>query len=43
MMSDLFHVKDMRYNLRKGNTLVSTDIKTTSHGRGSISYPTPKI
>ena len=45
LMSDLFHVKDARYNLRKGNTLelVSTNIKTTSYGRDSISHLAPKI
>ena len=43
LMSDLFHVKDARYTLRKGNTLVSTNIKTTSYGRDSVSHLSPKI
>ena len=43
LMSDLFHVKDAWYNLRKGNTLVSTNIKTTSYGRDRISHLAPKI
>ena len=42
-MSDLFQVKDIRYNLRKGKTLISNNIKTTSYGIDSISYLAPKI
>ena len=43
LMSDLFQVKDIRYNLRKGKTLISNNIKTTSYGIDSISYLAPKI
>ena len=43
MISDLFHVKEARYSLREGNTLVSTNNKTTSYGRDSISHLAPKI
>ena len=37
-MSDLFRIKDTKYNLRKGNALVSEFFKTTSHGLASVSY-----
>ena len=43
LMFDLFQVKDIRYNLRKGKTLISNNIKTTSYGIDSISYLAPKI
>ena len=43
LMSDLFQVKDMKYNLRKANILVSNNNKTTSYGIDSISYLAPKL
>ena len=32
LMSELFKEKDKKYNLRKGNTLVSKNVKTTTYG-----------
>ena len=43
LMSDLFQVKNIGYNLRKAKTLISNNIKTTSYGIDSISYLAPEI
>ena len=42
-MSELFKEKDIKYNLRKGNTLVSKNVETTTYGFGSVSYLAPKL
>ena len=43
LMSELFKEKDIKYNLRKGNTLVSKNVKTTTYGLDSVSYLAPKL
>ena len=43
LMSELFQVKDTRYNLRSGNILVSSNVKTVHYGKESISYLVPLI
>ena len=42
-MSELFKIRDTKYNLRNRNILVSTNIKTTTYGTSSINYLAPKI
>ena len=42
-MSELFQIKGMRFTLRKGETLVSYNIKTEKFGKQSISYLAPII
>ena len=43
LMSKLFKEKDIKYNLRKGNTLVSKNVKTTTYGLDSVSYLAPEL
>ena len=43
LMSELFKVKETKYILRKGITLVSNKANTTTYGINSISYLAPKI
>ena len=43
LMSDLFQLKDVIYDLRSGDALMSHNIKTKSYGTDSISYLAPKI
>ena len=43
LMSELFKIKDIQYNLRKENALVSNKIKTTRYGLDSVSYLAPVI
>ena len=43
LMSELFQVKDLTYNLRKGDILVTRNAKTKNYGTDSISYFAPKI
>ena len=43
LMSELFQVKDLTYNLRKGDILVTRNVKTKNYGTDSISYLAPKI
>ena len=43
LMSELFQIKDMKFNLRNGKTLVSSNIKTVNYGKQSISYLAPII
>ena len=42
-MSTLFQVKNMTYNIRDVNALVSSNLKTVSYGKQSISYLAPVI
>ena len=42
-LSELFQVKDLTYNLRKGDILVMRDVKTKNYGTDSISYLEHKI
>ena len=42
-MSELFKIKETKYGLRKGSTLVSINPKTTNYGISSISYLAPKV
>ena len=42
-MSDLFQLKNIKYNLRKGKTLISNNVKTAHYGTETISYLAPKI
>ena len=43
LMSELFQLKDIRYNLRQGKTLVTNNIKTAKYGSETISNLAPKI
>ena len=43
LMSELFQLKDIRYNLRQGKTLIANNIKTVKFGTESISNLAPKI
>ena len=43
LVSELFQIKDMKYNLCKGTPLVTYSVKTVSYGTESISYLAPKI
>ena len=43
LMSELFKVKETKYSLRKGITLISNKANTTTYGINSISYLAPKI
>ena len=43
LMSELFKEKDIKYNLRKRNTLVSKNVKTTTYGLDSVSHLAPKL
>ena len=43
LMSELFKIKDNKYDLRKGSTLASSNIHTTSYGIDSLSYLGPRI
>ena len=43
LMSELFTPKNIKYNLRKGTTLVSNNVRTTTYGLNSVSYLAPKI
>ena len=40
-MSELFQVRNMKYNLRNGRILVSSNSKTECYGKGCISYLAP--
>ena len=42
-MSELFQLKDIKYNLRQGKTLISNNKKTVLYGTETISYLAPKI
>ena len=42
-MSELFQLKNIKYNLRKGKTLISNNVKTAHYGTETISYLAPKI
>ena len=42
-MSELFQIKDTKFNLRKGKTLASYDIKTENDVKQSIFYLAPII
>ena len=42
-MSELFKVKEKKYNFRKVNNLVVSNIPTRRYGIDSISYLGPKI
>ena len=43
LMSELFKLKDIDYNLRGGKRLNSTNIKTVYYGTETISHLAPKI
>ena len=43
LMSELFKIKENKYNLRRENTLVVSNVRTTRYGLDSISYLGPKI
>ena len=43
MMSELFQIKNVKYNLRKGDVLLTDIIKTVSHGTETVSYLAAKI
>ena len=43
LMSDLFKIKETKYNLRNKSILVSTNTKTTSYGINSVTHLGPKI
>ena len=42
-MSELFQLKNIKYNLRKGKTLTSNNVKMAQYGTETISYLAPKI
>ena len=42
-MHNLFQIKETNLNLRKGKTIVSTNVKTTNFGINSLRYLAPKI
>ena len=42
-MSELFQLKDFRYNLRQGKTHITNNIKTVKYGSETISNLAPKI
>ena len=42
-MSELFQVKDLTYNLRKGDILVTRNVITKNYGTDNVSYLAPKI
>ena len=41
-MSELFKIKETKYNLRRENTIVVSNVPTTRYGIDSISYLGPK-
>ena len=43
LMHNLFQIKEMNLNLRKGKAIVSTNVKTTKFGINSLRYLAPKI
>ena len=43
LMSELFQIKNTKYNLRNGSILVSSNSKTECYGKGCISYLAPII
>ena len=43
LMKDLFQIKNTKYDLCKGNTFISRNVKTVYYGTESISYLAPKI
>lgn len=43
LMTDLFQIKYLKYNLRKGVILTSCNVRTKNYGTDSISYLAPKI
>ena len=43
LMSELFQLKDMRYTLRQGKTLVTNNNRTLKHGSEAISNVAPNI
>ena len=42
-MTELFKVKETKYSFRKGNALISSNIKTTTYVINSINHLAPKI
>ena len=42
-MSELFQLKDIRYNLRQGKPLITNNIKTVKYGSETSSKLAPKI
>ena len=43
LMSELFKLKETKYNLRNGSVLVSSNMKTNTYGINSITHLAPKI
>ena len=43
LMTELFQLKGINYNLRKGNTLTCHNIKTVNYGTKTVSYLGSKI
>ena len=43
LMTELFQIKKTKYDLCKGNILISRNVKTVYYGTESISYLAPKI
>ena len=43
LMFELFKIKEIKYNLRRENTLVVSNVRMTRYGLDSISYLGPKI
>ena len=42
-MSELFKLKETKYNFRNGSVLVSSNMKTTTYGINSVTQLAPKI
>ena len=42
VMSELFELKNIKYNLRKDKTLISNKVKLVHYGTGTILYLAPK-
>ena len=42
-MSEIFQLKEVKYNLRLGKTLISNNVKMAHYGTETISYLAPKI
>ena len=43
LMSEIFQLRNIKYDLHGGNTFISNNIKTVNYGSETISYLAPKI
>ena len=43
LMSELFQLKNIKYNLRQGKTFICNNVKTVHYGTETISYLAPKF